>query len=231
MNRKFLLLVLIFAFNHVTISAQSSERKIIRSCVKSSCCDFYFAFIDLFSETTCHTIISNKEGITKDYVSIKLETKDNKLIEELDFENDRLLPNMFNDKGEALIIPKGKYTSDNNEFLIETSTTKVRNYCYIRESYGTILGVQVATSIKICVIYGVLWFDFNKTSNTADVVLTIDKEILENYSKDNYITFDKDLEVILENEGKIYKSTIKPGKYLVSDDSNIYLKNIIFESK
>lgn len=231
MNKKFLLLALVFTFSNLLTNAQSSERKIIRSCVKSSCCDLYFFSIDVFSETTCHTIITNKEGATKDYVSLKLETKDNKIIKELILEQDRLLPNMLNDKGENLVIPKGKYYSQNNEFLIETTTSKVRNYCYIRESYGTILGVPVATSIKVCVIYGVLWFDFNRMNNSADVILTIDKEIIDKYSIENYITFNKDFEVVLESDGKTYKSTIKAGKYLVSEDSNIYLKNVIFEMK
>ncbi len=231
MKKKLLFLALFFALNNILLNAQTSEKKIIRSCVKSSCCDLYFFSIDVFSETTCHTIITNKVGDSKDYVSIKLETKDNKIIKELVLEQDRLLPNMLNDKGEALIIPKGRYYSQNNEFLIETTTSRVRNFCYIRESYGTILGVSVATSIKVCVIYGIVLFDFTKMSNQADVVLTIDKEIIDKYSKDGFLIFDKDFEVTLENEGKAYKSIIKAGKYLVSDDSNIYFKNVIFESK
>lgn len=192
-----------------------SQNKTKLFCVTVSCCSVGIFGIDIWHETTCHSVSAGKT-----LASYSFNTKDD--IKEVEVKEDVILAGQYAESGDNLVLPAGKYTVKNSQIEFTPSTAKTKQYCYIREVSGAFFGHEYQYTINICVSFG-------KNSNTGVVSLTpkLTNDQLAEILKTEDRTIELKENVTIKEDGINY--TIKAGKYNINEDGNAYLQNVNFK--
>ena len=192
-------------------NAQTDSKMRYKICATVSCCGIGIFSVDVWSQTSCYEYSSGK---------VILNFKDSTKNSEVVIDEDLLLVGLKSEKGEDLILQKGKYPILDNEFSFIPITTKATVHC-IKGSYsGSIFGHEYSGGTSYCWTW--IWDSKSTNSNliiTPELSLK-DKEQLNSGNTD--VTLDKD--VVLKDGEVDY--IVKAGKYILNQDGNIYLQNI-----
>jgi hypothetical protein len=183
-------------------------------CVTTSCCSFGIFTVDLWSQTTCHSVSVNS-------VSMLLSPATDE--REVEVINDVLLARIRGRNGESLVLAKGKYSVKNNQITFTPkSVARRKEYCYNVDAEGSILGHQYSYHIKYCISF------LSRFSTLGTVELSPNlsiEQLTQIYvSKNHVITFDKDIHV--RGDNGLVDFYIKSGDYHVNEDGKIYLQNV-----
>ena len=186
-----------------------------KACVTVSCCGIGPFGFEIWSQTTCYWY----EGKNKVSLQFSGSTKDT----EITFDQDYLLAGVHSNDGEDLVLPNGKYQLTNNEIIFTPKVSKPKVHCIGADSSGTIFGHHYEAHSQYCWTW--LWDNKSNSGN-----LTITPEInasdkLELSKGNTEITIEKD--VILKDDTVNY--TLLAGKYILNQDGNIYLQNVILK--
>jgi hypothetical protein len=195
------------------IGSNSAERTLLY-CVTTSCCSLGIFSIEVWKQTTCHYVSSNR-------VSVEFHPP----VSQPDVEvyEDLLLAGVMNSRGEGLILPKGRYRVEGNQINFTPQTYKAaRTYCYHIESEGTILGHSYSINRKWCITFG-------KDARTGVVEIDTDlptdvlQKLRTSNADDRYMNFSRDTRIC--DKGTV-DFNLPAGKYFVNDDGIIYLQNV-----
>lgn len=213
-NTLFALITLVFFVGHSFGQNKSTgNQKTKLLCITTSCCSLVFFTVEVWSQTTCHYVESNRMSMILD---------NDKNLDKIEVIEDVLLAGHVNNDGENLVLPKGVYDIENNEINFTPSTFKAKKYCYVMEAQGVFLGHEYEYSITICISFG-------RNSNKGIVVVTPKltnaelNQILS--SKDKTIVFNEDTVIKRDN----IDFTLKAGEYIVNEDGNIYLQHVLLK--
>ena len=122
------LLALTFASSE-NLKAQAKRQKLF--CVTVSCCSIGIFTIDIWHETTCHYVSTQKTVQGKEYnTSMKLDTKEE--LNEIEIPEDVVLAGVQNEKRETLVLWKGKYDVVDNVIYFTAGTIPEAYTCSLR---------------------------------------------------------------------------------------------------
>jgi hypothetical protein len=192
------------------VNAQSAAKTKI-FCVTLSCCGIGPFSVDIWSETTCHYVSSGR--IMSSY---SFNTKDD--LKEVEVKEDVILAGQFAKNGDNLVLPMGKYSVKNGQIEFTASTTKARQYCYIKEVSGTLFGHDYEYSIKICVSFG------RMSNGVVSINPQLKPEQVSQILKSDDKTIELKESITIKEDGLNY--TLKAGKYIINEDGNAYLQNV-----
>lgn len=231
MKKIFFTFILFFLFCININAQQSNKRVLVKSCVTSSCCDFFVFSVSVYSETVCHYIWVDEKGNKQNVVNIKLETKNNETLNSITVDNDIVLPELFDEHGKGLVLPKGTYQLHNNEFEFEPKTIVLKKYCYTRISNLTLLGVDMGSVITICIYIPTIE---NKATyegkGNVNLSVNLSASELNNLKRNNYmINISNDINIEEQIDGIIFKTTLKAGEYKTNENGSITLQEVTFK--
>jgi hypothetical protein len=191
-------------------NAQTSAKK-HTFCITLSCCGIGILSVDVWSQTTCYSYSSSKATLR-----FAGSTKDS----EVTIVDDVLLAGIYSEKGDDLILPKGKYMLVNNEISFTPVASKAKVHCVSSHYSGTFFGESYSGGVKYCWTW--IW-DSRSSNGNLTITPELSQSQKEQLAKGSAeITFNKDF--IAKDSEVNY--TVKAGKYTVNQDGNIYLQNI-----
>ncbi|WP_027383723.1 hypothetical protein [Epilithonimonas caeni] len=224
-------------------NSQSTNNKIrLKICTTISCCGVGSFSVDIWKDTECHYIITNKNNNESNVVIMNLEdsfatnkkltTNENiKNLKTIKIENDQILydPNKTLGDDQAYAMKAGEYKVIDGQIAFEPSVISARSVCWVETHQGQIFGHNYSYSYAFCVKVP---FTKNAATNVGGI-LTIDlsqnQELLSLAQKNNgFLSFDEDMMLnnnIVEAKKAGEKIVVKAGKYLVNEDGIIIVRN------
>jgi fructose-1,6-bisphosphatase len=216
-----LIATVMFGFE-VNAQTSNSSSKIKIACYTLSCCGIGPIGIEIWSVKRCHYVytadVTSKNQNSEHY---KLEFETNENVNNLIFENDVILANSEDDDGNVIILPKGEYEVKDNSITFEANKIKIKKVCIEETNSGQFLGHEYNYTITICAYY----IGWGKKATLTITPKFSDEELIKLKEFGNFIEFDKDLTIKVEN----FNFTLNKGKYYVNEDGNIYLENVQLE--
>ncbi len=217
-------------------NSQSTNNKIrLKICTTISCCGVGSIGVEIWSDTECHYIVTNKNSNSSiavmslgDGFAENAATKNLKTIK---IENDQILydPNKTLGDNQAYAMKAGEYKVIDGQIAFEPSVISARSVCWVETHQGHIFGHEYSYSYAFCVKVP---FTKNATTNVGGI-LTIDLSqnselIALSQKNDGLLSFDEDM-ILNNNTAETKKAgekiMIKAGKYKVNEDGLIVIRN------
>jgi len=202
---------------NLAYSQTETGRKI--ACYTTSCCSFGFFDVDLISTTHCHYITATKNGSQQNTYTSTFTSNEPIKDGMVKIDEDIIMPQFKDEKGTALVLPKGEYAVKNNQIQYGLARIVHHSVCWSEHVTGTILGHNVDYTVTVCVFYPTI----NKSAKAS---VSMKFELTESQREEirknrNIITF-KDNNVIKKDD---VEYTIKAGDYFLNDNDEIYIIN------
>lgn len=189
------------------------------ACYTTSCCSFGFFDVDLISTTHCHYITVSRDGSQQNSYTSTFTSNEPIKDGIVKVDEDIIMPQFKDERGEALVLPKGEYIIKNNQ--IQYGLAKIRHNaaCWSEHVTGTILGHSVNYTVTLCVFYPTI-------NRSAKASVSMKFELTESQREEirknnNIITFKEN---ILVNKDDV-EYTIKAGDYFLNENDEIYIIN------
>lgn len=212
-------------------STNSTTNK--KLCITYSCCSFGIFTATVWSETTCTTIVHNK-NVDSRVVVVNLKTDRNEKysLNEITLANDIIIPAAYenvNGEADVDVLKAGRYQVIDGQLAGTVVTQRIRIFCAVTTHDGTIFGNPYHFTTGACVVF--LWPNKGPNNNgflTLDI--SNDRNLIDLASNNNNtLRFDQDL--VIKNGSKSGDAqakesvfVIKAGTYTVNDNK-IYIQN------